>query len=125
MQTRLCSAAGLVFLLCLSLPLAAEEPEAFKILGNDPGPGSAAAVRSWLVAARFDVLRAAPARLGLPLAAGEIWSADLIDFERRADGYTWRGRLTKGAGSVTLTVHGAALAGFIEAEKSVYEIVPG
>lgn len=124
MSTRLC-ALGLLCLLCLPLALAAEEPEAFTILGADPGPASVAAVGGWQVAARFEVLQAAPPRLGLPLSLGETRTAELTGFERRgADSYTWRGRWTDGEGSVTLTVHGSELAGLIEAGPAVYEIVP-
>lgn len=115
----------LLCFLCLPLALAAEVPEAFTILGDDPGAASMAAVQSWQVSARLEVLRAAPPRLGLPLAAGMIRTAELTGFESRgADSYTWRGRWTEGEGSITLTVHGPELAGFIEADNAVYEIVP-
>jgi hypothetical protein len=115
----------LLCFLCLPLALAAEVPEAFTIDGDDPGAASMAAVPSWQVSARFEVLRAAPPRLGLPLAAGKIRTAELTGFESRgADSYTWRGRWADGEGSVTLTVHGTELAGFIEADNAVYEIVP-
>lgn len=125
MLTRWCIAGLLLFVLCLPLALAAEEPEAFTILGEDSRPASVAAVGSWQVAARFEVLEAAPPRLGLPLATGEIRTAELTGFERRgADSYTWRGRWTDGEGSVTLTVHGSALAGFLAADHAVYELVP-
>jgi len=128
MSTRLYQVCAAVFGLVLCLPpsVTAREPEAFTLLGDEPGPApSLAAVRSWQVAARFEVLRAAPPRLDLPLGAQEIRTAELVDFERRGtDDYTWRGRLTEGDGSVTLTVRGPALAGRIEAGRSVYEIVP-
>lgn len=115
----------LLCFLCLPLALAAEVPEAFTILGDDPRGASMAAVQSWQVSARLEVLRAAPPRLELPLAAGKIRTAELTGFESRgADSYTWRGRWTEGEGSVTLTVHGPELAGFIEADGAVYEIVP-
>lgn len=119
-------AVCLLLVLCLPLPLAAQEPEAFTLLGDDAGAApSLAAVRSWEIAARFEVLRAAPPRVELPLGAGEIREAELTGFERRgADDYTWRGRMTEGEGSVTLTVRGSELAGFIEADRAAYEIVP-
>jgi len=109
------------------LPLAAQEPAAFTLAGEDAEPSawSPAAVRSWQVETHLDLLGTAPARLGLPLASGEVRDAELTDFERRGpDDYTWRGRLVEGEGSVTLTVRGKALAGFIEADRAVYELVP-
>src|SRR5262245_47226936 len=128
MSTRLCPVCAAVFGLVLCLPpsVTAQEPEAFTLLGDEPGPApSLGAARSWQVAARFEVLRAAPPRLDLPLGTEDIRAAELIDFERRGtDDYTWRGRLTEGDGSVTLTVRGPARAGLIEAGRSVYEIVP-
>lgn len=117
----------LFFAFCLPFALAAEEPQAFTIVGAggaDPGEAWPAAAQSWQVSARLDVLRAAPPRLGLPLAAG-VRTAELRDFERRAaDSYTWRGRWADGEGSVTLTVVGRELAGLIEAGPEVYELVP-
>src|SRR6266545_728596 len=128
MRSRVCSRlfVYLLFVLCLPLPLFAQEPEAFTLVGDEPGPAqSLAAVRSWQVTARLDVLSAAPARLDLPLGAGEIRTAERTGFERRsADDYTWRGRLAEGEGSVTLTVHGQVLAGSIENGNTVYELVP-
>lgn len=119
-------AVCLLLVLCLPFPLAAQEPEAFTLLGDDVGAApSLAAVRSWQVAARFEVLRTAPPRVELPLGAGEIRAAEMVGFERRgAEDYTWRGRLAEGEGSVTLTVRGPELAGLIEVDGTAYEIVP-
>ena len=120
--------AYLVCAVCLfflsALPLAAQAPEAFTLSNEDAGPApSPGGVQSWRLDARFEVLQEAPQRLALPLGAGVIREAELTEFERRAsDNYTWRGRM--GEGSVTLTVRGRALAGFIEAGSAVYEIVP-
>jgi peptidyl-Asp metalloendopeptidase len=117
-------ALSLLLLLCLPLSLAAQEPGAFDLLGDEPA-SSLAAVRSWQIVPRFDVLRAAPARLELSLGAGETRAFDRTDFESRgAEDYTWRGRMAEGEGSVVLTVHGKALAGYLEADGTVYEIVP-
>lgn len=119
-------AMGVFSIFCLPLPLSGQEPEAFQWIGSESGPApSFAAAGSWQVAARFDVLRTAPPRLALPFAWGEARAAVLTAFERRSvEDYTWRGRLEEGEGSVTLTVHGASLAGFIEEGNTVYEIVP-
>ncbi len=121
---------SLVCVACLffmsSLPLAAQAPEAFTLSSEDTGPAlSPGGLQSWRMDARFEVLERAPQRLALPLGAGVIRAAELTEFERRApDNYTWRGRLADGEGSVTLTVRGPALAGFIEADNAVYEVVP-
>lgn len=122
------------FLVCVlylfvlsALPLAAQDQEAFVLSAEDFGAmASPGGVQAWRINARFDVLQAEPQRLALSLGARESRAAELIEFERRAsDNYTWRGRMLEGEGSVTLTVRGKAMAGVIEADNAVYEIVPG
>lgn len=117
-----------VCLVCLAhLPLHAqgEAPEAFTWLDAAPRPlPSLAAERFQEVAARFDLLRSAPPRLGLPLLGGVTVLAERTGFERRGDGYTWLGRIAETDGSVVLTIHGTALAGLIESPDGIYEIVP-
>ena len=116
-----------VCVLCfLPLPLRAQAPEAFTGLGPAPRPvPSLAAHRFQEVAPRFDLLRAGPPRLALPLLDGVTVEAERTGFESRgAEGSTWRGRIAGTDGSVVLTVHGASLAGFIESPDGIYEIVP-
>lgn len=118
-----------VCVLCF-LPLAlraqTEAPEAFTWLDPAPRPApSLAADRFQDVAPRFDLLRAGPPELALPLLGGATVRAERTGFESRgALGFTWRGRIAGTDGTAVLTVHGASLAGRIESPEGIYEIVP-